>query len=592
MNIYRCFLILLLILSSLAAARAAEIHHAVSTRDRLRVEKILTQTPSAARVAKNKGITPLHIAAALNYSDIAELLIRNGADVNARLDNGYTSLHWAASRNSAETALLLIYEGANVSLKSDKGITALDRAVKTGSKKTAEIIRAALVIKHQTFATWKKFPKPVKPSAVTFKTQGKIQSRLNFDIDKYGEGEAEQSLDTLARIESRIGLKKAGLIFFFSGDTRSEIFNLEKGNADFTATLREAYGEIRGKKYVLGIGRQIVTWGKLDEIAILDRISPHDYDWFALNNKQDRKLPVMMLRIEYFWKNAQAEALVLPKFDPAQVKYFGTDWSIFGHMKDLIAAGSYPQQIKDAVNAITIGNGKSPKDPEFAIRLRTKLRDTDYGFYAMSLLDRMPGLKEQTAKGALVKGFLFAPSAENMLNLITAGQQDLLIKEDYKRNTVLGMDFETVAGEYGIRGELAFLSAQPVNRADFTLTRKNIISAGIGLDHTAANNVYFNIQAAADLILDYEPLHETKRFSHQFTLNINRDFLLDDLHTEAGLVYRATYGDWMANPLCSYKIKHGFEIESGLFLFGGKPWTLFGRFDTKDLAYLNLRYRF
>jgi hypothetical protein len=337
-----------------------------------------------------------------------------------------------------------------------------------------------------------------------------------------------------------------------------------------------------------------MTWGKLDEVVILDRISPQDYDWFVLNDKMDRKLPVTMFRGEYFGQNIQVEALFMPQFDPAEIRYFGTDWSFFGHMKEAISGGYYPQLVKDVVNAITIDPGQPPEEAEFAVRLRAKIDDTDYGFYAMSLFDRIPGLAEQTAKGAMVKGFLFSPSVESMQRLMMAGlaPQDLLIKEDYKRNTIAGMDFETVSGEYGIRGECALLSDQPMNRADFTLVRKNMVSAGIGLDHTMQNDVYFNIQVVSDLILEYEPLFETEKLAHQFVLNMTRDFMLGDLHMGLRTLYRATYKDWMVSPMFTYKLGQGLEVESGVFMFGGDPWTLFGRFDTKDLAYVELRYRF
>ena len=42
--------------------------------------------------------TPLHYAAQLGHEQIAELLISNGASLNAQNYQGYTLLHWAASK--------------------------------------------------------------------------------------------------------------------------------------------------------------------------------------------------------------------------------------------------------------------------------------------------------------------------------------------------------------------------------------------------------------------------------------------------------------------------------------------------------------
>ena len=57
--------------------------------------------------ADSGGYTPLHFAAT---KEIAELLIANGADVNAKDDEGETPLDWA-SRHRPKTAELLRKHG-------------------------------------------------------------------------------------------------------------------------------------------------------------------------------------------------------------------------------------------------------------------------------------------------------------------------------------------------------------------------------------------------------------------------------------------------------------------------------------------------
>ena len=96
------------------------------------------------------GTTALHIAALYGDKELAELLIANGADVNAKNRVGLTPLHRAAENGHKEIAEQLIAKGADVNAKDDDGITALDLAkgeswedpeVKTVKSQIAELLR-------------------------------------------------------------------------------------------------------------------------------------------------------------------------------------------------------------------------------------------------------------------------------------------------------------------------------------------------------------------------------------------------------------------------------------------------------------------
>jgi ankyrin repeat protein len=76
-----------------------------------------------------KGRTALHVACAYySCKDICELLIANGANVNAVDENGATPLMLAAANGKTAVVQLLLQKGGKASQKDNKEKTALDYA--------------------------------------------------------------------------------------------------------------------------------------------------------------------------------------------------------------------------------------------------------------------------------------------------------------------------------------------------------------------------------------------------------------------------------------------------------------------------------
>ncbi|XP_057330299.1 ankyrin repeat domain-containing protein 17-like [Microplitis mediator] len=106
--------------------------------------KSTTKSKIDTDVKHRNGVTALQVAAKANSSEIVQLLVDHGADVNAHCKDrgyGYTALHYAVMNNNSAMIEFLLSKGARVDVKSNDGKTILHFAIGTRNE---DIIKRVL----------------------------------------------------------------------------------------------------------------------------------------------------------------------------------------------------------------------------------------------------------------------------------------------------------------------------------------------------------------------------------------------------------------------------------------------------------------
>ena len=85
-------------------------------------------------------VTPLHSAAAVSQHEIAELLLRHGAKINAVQMNGVTPLHSAANNGDVQMVKLFLENGANKNLRMKDGKLPIDLAEIKGFTEVVQLL--------------------------------------------------------------------------------------------------------------------------------------------------------------------------------------------------------------------------------------------------------------------------------------------------------------------------------------------------------------------------------------------------------------------------------------------------------------------
>lgn len=101
------------------------LHHAVNRQDMPELVELLIANGANIQARDNTGGTPLHWAARFGREKATELLVAKGADVNAKDRSGGTPLMEAAANGHVALAKLLIEKGANVNARDKNDQTAL-----------------------------------------------------------------------------------------------------------------------------------------------------------------------------------------------------------------------------------------------------------------------------------------------------------------------------------------------------------------------------------------------------------------------------------------------------------------------------------
>ena len=110
----------------------SDLHQAARRGDLERVRELLDAGADANQYDE-LGATPLHDAAWAGHAGVARLLIRHGADVNARhKEAGSTPLHYAVLMNRREVVDVLLEAGADLRAPFRGGATPLHLAANRG----------------------------------------------------------------------------------------------------------------------------------------------------------------------------------------------------------------------------------------------------------------------------------------------------------------------------------------------------------------------------------------------------------------------------------------------------------------------------
>ena len=293
--------------------------------------------------------------------------------------------------------------------------------------------------------------------------------------------------------------------------------------------LREAYIDWKGGIFALRIGRQIVSWGKADDIQITDIISPKDESGAIATDYNESRLGIDAVRLSILLDQAQFDAYFIPFFTPS-ILPLSKGNPLRSHL--------FP----DSYDGITINSPKDytdferPKNrfsnSEYALRasVYTSIADLSlYGFYGWEdtpFIRYVPTLNDESDEDLDIK--------------------DISVTGKYKRTTMIGADAAIPAGDFVFRLEVAFFPRrhfqttsdfqirQMMNggKASSSLLKYQTLSLA-GFDWTPSEGWTITAQYISDFVCNHDNDIDRKNYLHQATLSIEKTLLNETLTISA-----------------------------------------------------------
>jgi len=334
-------------------------------------------------------------------------------------------------------------------------------------------------------------------------------------------------------------------------------FGPDPSSDDHDLELHEAYLHHSTQDWELRLGRQIVRWGKADQISPVDNVNPEDQREFVIPELEDRKIPNWMARLRLFPGDLTLEGVFIPFFRKNTFDYFGNTWALLGvDDQGLEIDEDEPDQGMDSA--------------DWGLRSSASMAGWDVALSYMRATQKTPHLR-------------FDPLSP----------QGPTLHADYRKQHIIGWEFETTVDKFGFRGEGAYFDEQSLATQSMNSVTRPMTHSVIGVDYLGEADWYVNVQLSHQHIFDHdEDILFLRQDNFYLSGEINKEFWRGNTMLKLGYAVDLHDGGSFFTPEAILTYFTNLELTLGANVFFGPKDSYFGRYDDNDQAFFKAVYHF
>ena len=340
-----------------------------------------------------------------------------------------------------------------------------------------------------------------------------------------------------------------------SGFAEGLVADRSGSTTDAIAEPQDLEIEFHAKSFSLLAGNARVVWGRLDELQPTDVINPLDISRFFFEGRSEARLALPLVQAKLFaGEKATIEGVYVPWFRRGRF--------------DRLDEPTSPFDVTPRIPFVDEAPARTAATGQGGARLNVTSGKVDWS----------------------VSGYRgFRPFG------LYSAAGPIELARIYPRFTMIGADFETVLGAWGIRGEAAAFVKDGFQSADTPLVRTGqSFDIGGAVDRKAGD-----YRVSGQVLVHREAYDEipgaaqpASRTDVSLIVSTDRSFARQRYDSRVFGVYNPNSGAGFLRGILTANLKDNVALEGSLGWFGGSGADTISRFSDSDFASVRLKYFF
>jgi hypothetical protein len=329
--------------------------------------------------------------------------------------------------------------------------------------------------------------------------------------------------------------------------------------------LRETYIDTSVGGLELRLGKQNIIWGEMVGLFFADVVSARDQRDFILPDFEIIRIPQWAARVEYFGEKSHAEIIWLPYPDIDNIGKPGAEF----YPLAASAPPGFSQQVNDEVSP-----GHDLKNSNFGARVSTLRNGWDLSAFYYRSTDVNPTFYRDVTLSPTPTQ-VFTPRHDRI----------------WQTGATLAKDLRSLVA----KAETIYTSGRHFNVARLTeptgVVPQDTLDYVLGLDFTLPKETRLNVQYFGRVFFNHDPdlLQDRNEAGVSLLLSgkIGASF-----EPEFLIIQSVTQNDSLMRPKLGWIPGKNWRVTLGVDVFTGPVTGLFGRFNDRDRAYVEVRHDF